>query len=31
MRCRICGAKLEKENADICLNCYNDLIKKMKN
>lgn len=24
MRCRICGAKLEKENADICLNCYND-------
>lgn len=24
MRCRICGAKLAKENADICLNCYND-------
>lgn len=24
MRCRICGAKLEKENADICLNCYKD-------
>lgn len=22
MRCRICGAKLAKENADICLNCY---------
>lgn len=24
MRCRICGAKLAKENADICLNCYKD-------
>lgn len=24
MRCRICGAKLSKENADICLNCYKD-------
>ena len=22
MRCKICGAKLAKENADICLNCY---------
>lgn len=24
MRCRICGAKLAKENADICLNCYKE-------
>lgn len=22
MRCKICGTKLAKENADICLNCY---------
>lgn len=22
MRCRICGAKLANENADVCLNCY---------
>lgn len=24
MRCRICGAKLAKENADICINCYKE-------
>ena len=22
MKCRICGAKLTKENADICVECY---------
>lgn len=24
MRCKICGAKLANDNADICLNCYKD-------